>query len=209
MYERFTDRSRQVMQLANREAQRFNHEYVGTEHILLGLLKEGRGVAAVALSNLQLDPRTLRLRIEALVLPGPEMVTMGKLPLTPRAKKVVEHAINVAREHNDNYVGTEHILIGLLREKEGVAYQVLTELGLAEQALQEVLHLLGKEDALDEVEKAVADQDFELAAQLQQITYDAALWRVYCAFTLHTVKGENSRNVLMEISKIIKQVGIK
>ena len=87
MYERFTDRARKVMQLANQEAQRFNHEYIGTEHILLGLVKEGSGVAANVLKNLEVDLRKIRLEVEKLVQSGPEMVTVGKLPQTPRAKK--------------------------------------------------------------------------------------------------------------------------
>src|SRR5246500_3453862 len=85
MYERFTDRARKVMQLANQEAQRFNHEYIGTEHILLGLVKEGTGVAANVLKNLDIDLRKIRLEVEKIVQAGPDMVTMGKLPQTPRA----------------------------------------------------------------------------------------------------------------------------
>src|SRR6478752_4881273 len=130
MYERFTDRARKVMQLANQEAQRFNHEYIGTEHILLGLVKEGSGVAANVLKNLDVDLRKIRLEVEKLVQSGPEMVTMGKLPQTPRAKKVIEYSMEEARNLNHNYVGTEHILLGLLREQEGVAAQVLMNLGL-------------------------------------------------------------------------------
>ena len=95
MYERFTDRARKVMQLANQEAQRFNHEYIGTEHILLGLVKEGSGVAANVLKNLEVDLRKIRLEVEKIVQSGPDMVTMGKLPQTPRAKKVVEYAITL------------------------------------------------------------------------------------------------------------------
>src|SRR5205085_1525820 len=144
MYERFTDRARKVMQLANREAQRFNHEYIGTEHILLGLVKEGSGVAANVLKNLDVDLRKIRLEVEKLVQSGPEMVTMGKLPQTPRAKKVIEYSMEEARNLNHNYVGTEHILLGLLREQEGVAAQVLMNLGLKlEEVREEVLNLLG------------------------------------------------------------------
>jgi ATP-dependent Clp protease ATP-binding subunit ClpC len=144
MYERFTDRARKVMQLANQEAQRFNHEYIGTEHILLGLIKEGSGVAANVLKNLDVDLRKIRLEVEKLVQSGPEMVTMGKLPQTPRAKKVIEYSMEEARNLNHNYVGTEHILLGLLREQEGVAAQVLMNLGLKlEEVREEVLNLLG------------------------------------------------------------------
>jgi len=144
MFERFTDRARKVMALANQEAQRFNHEYIGTEHILLGLVKEGSGVGATVLKNLDVDIKKLRLEIEKLVKSGPDMVTMGKLPQTPRAKKVIEFAIEEARALNHNYVGTEHILLGLLRETEGIAAQVLMNLGLKlEDVRQEVLNLLG------------------------------------------------------------------
>ncbi|MEM6315083.1 MAG: Clp protease N-terminal domain-containing protein, partial [Planctomycetota bacterium] len=144
MFERFTDRARKVMALANQEAQRFNHEYIGTEHILLGLVKEGSGVGANVLKNLDVDLRKVRLEVEKLVKSGPEMVTMGKLPQTPRAKKVIEYAIEEARNLNHNYVGTEHLLLGLLREHDGVAAQVLMNLNLKlEEVREEVLNLLG------------------------------------------------------------------
>ncbi len=144
MFERFTERARKVMALANQEAQRFNHEYIGTEHLLLGLIKEGSGVGANVLKNLEVDLRKVRMEVEKLVKAGPDMVTMGKLPQTPRAKKVVEYSIEEARNLNHNYVGTEHILLGLLREQDGVAAQVLMNLGLKlEDVREEVLNLLG------------------------------------------------------------------
>jgi len=144
MFERFTDRARKVMALANQEAQRFNHEYIGTEHVLLGLVKEGSGVGATVLKNLDVDIKKLRLEVEKQVKSGPDMVTMGKLPQTPRAKKVIEYAIEEARSLNHNYVGTEHILLGILRETEGIAAQVLMSVGLKlEDVRQEVLNLLG------------------------------------------------------------------
>jgi ATP-dependent Clp protease ATP-binding subunit ClpC len=132
------------MALANQEAQRFNHEYIGTEHILLGLVKEGSGVGANVLKNLGVDLHKVRMEVEKLVKPGPDMVTMGKLPQTPRAKKVIEYAIEEARNLNHNYVGTEHLLLGLLREHDGVAAQVLMNLGLKlDEVRDEVLNLLG------------------------------------------------------------------
>jgi len=132
------------MALANQEAQRFNHEYIGTEHILLGLVKEGSGVGANVLKNLGVDLHKVRIEVEKLVKAGPDMVTMGKLPQTPRAKKVIEYSIDEARNLNHNYVGTEHLLLGLLREHEGVAAQVLMNLSLKlEEVRDEVLHLLG------------------------------------------------------------------
>src|SRR5947209_49666 len=144
MYERFTDRARKVMQLANQEAQRFNHEFIGTEHILLGLIKEGSGVAANVLQNLEINLGQVRQEIDQIVLPGPDNTITGKLPQTPRAKKVIEYAIAEARDLNHNYVGTEHLLLGLLREEEGLAAQVLMNLNLKlEEVREEVLNLLG------------------------------------------------------------------
>jgi carbon storage regulator CsrA len=144
MYNRFTDRARKVMQLANQEAMRFKHEYIGTEHILLGLVREGSGVGANVLKNLDIDLVKIRREVETIIQAGPDMLTMGKLPQTPRAKKVIEYAIAEARNLNHHYVGTEHLLVGLVREEEGVAAQVLMNLGLRLQDIrEEVLNLLG------------------------------------------------------------------
>src|SRR5689334_755820 len=147
MYERFTDRARKVMQLANQEAQRFNHEYIGTEHILLGLVKEGSGVAANVLKNLDIDLKKIRSEVEKVVQHGRQLdqAVMGRIPQTPRAKKVIEYAIEEARGLRHNYVGTEHLLLGLIRESEGVAAQVLTNLGLTRDRIRaEVMNLLGQ-----------------------------------------------------------------
>lgn len=154
MYERFTDRARKVMMLANQEAQRFNHEYLGTEHLLLGLVKEGSGIAANVLRNLGVELDRIRLEVEKIVQAGPaDTPTMGKLPRTPRAKRVIEYAIEEAKGLNHNYVGTEHLLLGLIRENEGVAAQILLNLGVTVAAVRtEILHLLGKVD-----EKKVAE----------------------------------------------------
>src|SRR5438270_274271 len=144
MYERFTDRARKVMQLANQEAQRFHHEYIGTEHILLGLVKDGSCVAANVLKNLDVDLRKVRQEVEKIIQSSPDMPIPGKLPQTPRAKKVVEYAIEEARNVNHNYIGTEHLLLGLLREEEGFASQVLMNLGLRlTEVREEMLALVG------------------------------------------------------------------
>jgi ATP-dependent Clp protease ATP-binding subunit ClpA len=145
MYERFTDRARKVMQLANQEAQRFNHEYIGTEHILLGLVKEGSGVASNVLKNLNIDLNAVRREVEKILgQPGSSTVLSGRLPHTPRSKKVIDYAIEEARGLKDNYVGTEHLLLGLMLTKDGVAAQVLMNLGLKiENVRREVLNLLG------------------------------------------------------------------
>ena len=147
-YERFTDRARKVMQYAHQEALRFNHEYIGTEHILLGLTKEGSGVAANVLDKMGVNMNRIRTAVEELVRSGPDTVTMGRLPQTPRAKKAIEYAMEEAKELNHTYVGTEHLLLGLLRQHDGVAAQVLMNLGLRlEEVRAEVLSLL--EDRTD------------------------------------------------------------
>ncbi len=129
-YARFTDRARRVMKQANKEAQRLNHEYIGTEHILLGLVREGAGVGAKVLKKLEIDFERIREEVKRIVQRGPDMVIIGKPPQTPRAKKVLEYSIAEARNLNHNYVGTEHLLLGLLRVEEGVAAQVLAKLGI-------------------------------------------------------------------------------
>tara|TARA_Y100000310_G_C20698245_1_gene827252 strand:- start:5850 stop:6545 length:696 start_codon:yes stop_codon:yes gene_type:complete len=129
MFEKFTDNARKIYALANQEAQRFHHEYIGTEHILLGITKHKDCTASIILKDIDIDSRKIRLEIEKTLKSGPDMVTMGKLPQTPRAKKIAEFAIDKAREMKLTTVGSEHILLGLLLEKDGVAAQVLTSLG--------------------------------------------------------------------------------
>ncbi len=145
MFERFTERARKVMALANQEAQRFNHEHLGTEHILLGLVKEGSGVGPYALKNLGVDLHKVRVAVEKRIKAGPDMVSMGKLPQTEHSKKVLEHAVEEARNLSHNYIGTEHLLLGLLREGDGLAAKVLVaDFGLKiENVRHEVLRLLG------------------------------------------------------------------
>ena len=144
MFDRFTDRARKVMGLARQEAQRFNHDYIGTEHILLGLVQEGSGVAASVLKNLDIDLKKIRHEVEKLVSSGTTMVTMGQLPFTPRAKKVLELSLEEASNLGHTYIGTEHLLLGLIRENEGIAAQVLRNLKVKlEDVRDEVLELLG------------------------------------------------------------------
>ncbi len=154
MFDRFTDRARKVMGLARQEAQRLNHEYIGTEHILLGLVQEGSGVAANVLKNLDVDLRKVRAEVEKLVKAGPSMVTMGQLPFTPRAKKVLELALEEAGNLGHNYIGTEHILLGLIKEQDGKAAKVLTNLGVQLDSVRtEILDFLGAEPAASEPDK--------------------------------------------------------
>jgi ATP-dependent Clp protease ATP-binding subunit ClpC len=142
----FTDRVRKVLAMAREEAIRLQHDYVGTEHILLGLIREGEGVAAAVLNNLQVDLETVQEKVEESVRRGKATIALGELPYTSRAKKVLEFAMAEARELNHSYVGTEHLLLGLLREEKGIAAEVLGQLGVTlEDARRETLKLLGSE----------------------------------------------------------------
>lgn len=144
-YERFTDRSRRVMQLANQEAQRFDRSVVGTEHVLLGLLKEGSGVAANVLRNLGLDLRAIRLKTEELTGPAPpDQIVLGRLPHTGNVSSALWHAVQEADGLGHNYVGTEHLLLGLLRATGCTAGAVLEGLKVSADAVRaEVRNLLG------------------------------------------------------------------
>jgi ATP-dependent Clp protease ATP-binding subunit ClpA len=146
----FTERVRMVLAVAREEAQRLHHEYVGTEHILLGLIREaeglhGEGVASAALHNLGADPDEIRRQINEILKTGKQPATGHDLPYTSRSKKVLELAMAEARDLHHNYVGTEHVLLGLLREEKGIAAQVLNAAGItSEKARAEVLRLLGQ-----------------------------------------------------------------
>ena len=143
MFERFTDRARKVMALAGEEAKAFKHEYIGTEHILLAVTKEGEGVGATVLKNLaDIDFEQVLKEINTLIKCGPDEIAPGRLPQTPRAKKVIEYAIEEGHAMKTKLIGTEHLLLGLLRVVDGVASQVLVNLGLTVEAVRgEILRL--------------------------------------------------------------------
>jgi ATP-dependent Clp protease ATP-binding subunit ClpC len=144
---RFTERAQRVILIAQEEAKRLNHDYVGTEHILLGLIALGEGVAAQVLSNIGVDLRKVRAEIEKIVGIGDNMMLLGEIPFTPRAKKVLEFAVSEASDMKHTYIGTEHILLGLIREEEGVAARVLQNLELKLDAVrEEVLNTLGESE---------------------------------------------------------------
>jgi ATP-dependent Clp protease ATP-binding subunit ClpC len=142
-FDRFTERARKVLTLAQEEAQRFNHNYIGTEHLLLGLVREGEGVAAKVLSNLGIELTKVRSAVEFIIGRGERQV-VGEIGLTPRAKKVIELAVDEARRLGHHYIGTEHLLLGLIREGEGIAAGVLESLGVnLEKVRSEVIKVLG------------------------------------------------------------------
>jgi len=143
-FDKFTERARKVLQLAQEEAQRFNHNYIGTEHLLLGLVREGEGVAAKVLANLGVDLNKVRSAVEFIIGRGERTVT-GDIGLTPRAKKVIELSVEEARRLNHNYIGTEHLLLGLVREGEGIAAGVLESLGVSlDKVRQQVNYVLNQ-----------------------------------------------------------------
>lgn len=144
MFNRFTNRARQVIILARNEADKFNHNYVGTEHMLLGLIKLGQGIACTVLKKMGIDFDVVRNEVSKAVTPGPEIKTVGEVPLTPGAKKVIEHAWEDAQKLGHNYVGTEHLLLGLLREEEGVAARILANLNIdVNKVREEIMNELG------------------------------------------------------------------
>jgi len=141
MFERFTDRARMVLSQANEQAQLFGHEYIGTEHILMGLLKEGSGAGAAVLKDHGVDINKMLVEIEQILKlkGGADMTTTEQLPQRPGAVKAIEYAVEEARELNNDHIGTEHILLGLLRQSDGIAAQVLTNLGLKLEDIRQSL----------------------------------------------------------------------
>src|SRR6202049_3084646 len=170
-FDKFTERARKVLSLAQEEAQRFQHNYIGTEHLLLGLVREGEGVAAKVLSNLGVELNKVRTSVEFIIGRG-DRIVLGEIGLTPRAKKVMELAIDEARRLNHQYIGTEHLLLGLVREGEGIAAGVLESLGVNLAKVRtpkiQVLSMSGAaiswqadtEDAEPEVSPLQDDDDF-------------------------------------------------
>ncbi len=143
MFERFTDRARRVVVLAQEEARELDHNYIGTEHLLLGLIHEGEGVAAGALESLGISLEAVRQQVEEMIGRGQDQPS-GHIPFTPRAKKVLELSLRESQQLGHHYIGTEHILLGLIREGEGVAAQVLVRLGAdLNRVREQVLQLLG------------------------------------------------------------------
>ena len=143
MFEQFTDRARAIVVLAQEEARLLDHPYIGTEHILLGLVREGEGVAALALKELEISLDDVRAQVEKIIGRGEGPVT-GQVPFTPRAKKVLELSLREAMQLGHNYIGSEHLLLGLIREGEGIAAKVLVHLGAdLDRVRQQVVQLLG------------------------------------------------------------------
>ena len=159
MYDRLTEKTKKVITSARQEAQRMGHHYIGTEHLLLGLVREGTGVAATVLQRLGVDPKRVRLEVEKIVRSNREISPGGKQLFAPRAKRTLEYAAEEASRLGQNYIGTEHLLLGLLKEEEGIAAQVLTNLGVDLNEVHEsIMELLGPEIVDEESEGAEAKE---------------------------------------------------
>jgi ATP-dependent Clp protease ATP-binding subunit ClpA len=139
MHPSMTEHTYRVLRLAEQQTQRFCHEYVGTEHVLLGVVIEGRGIAAHALRHLGLNLHVIRLEVEKTIQPGPDTVMIGRLPWTPRTRKAIEYAFEEARNHNHGTLNTGHLLLGLLRERQGVAAQILNRRGVRADEVRAVI----------------------------------------------------------------------
>src|SRR5438876_5029756 len=161
-FDKFTERARRVLTLAQEKALRFNHNYIGTEHLLLGLVREGEGVAAKVLANLGVELNKVRSAVEFIIGRG-DRIVLGEIGLTPRAKKVIELAVDEARRLNHHYIGTEHLLLGLVREGEGIAAGVLESLGInLEKVRTQTIQVLSQSG----VPQKIKEPQVELVPQL-------------------------------------------
>jgi ATP-dependent Clp protease ATP-binding subunit ClpC len=182
MFERFTDQARRVVVFAQDEARGLNHNWIGTEHLLLAVIREGHGVGAKALESMQISLDEARQQVESMIGRGQNPVGDGHIPFAPRAKKVLELSLREALQLGHNYIGTEHILLGLIREGDGVAAQVLVSLGCdLNRARQQVIQLLhgypGKQPALLTIGEELGDRLASMAARLaviERVLGDAA-----------------------------------
>jgi DNA-binding transcriptional regulator YhcF (GntR family) len=168
----FADQTRNVLVMAREEAERLKHDYVGTEHILLSLLRQTEGLAIEVLRNLAVEPSSIRERVEALVRVGRAGPSQGELPYTSRAKKILEYSMAEARERGHSYIGVEHLLLGVLREEKGIAAQVLNSLGVTlDRARQEVMRLLRGTGAEQEASLRIDIDDASDQSIYEQIVH--------------------------------------
>ncbi|MBI5418008.1 ATP-dependent Clp protease ATP-binding subunit [Candidatus Poribacteria bacterium] len=148
MFETFTQRAKKVLNMARKEAMKLNHDYVETEHVLLGLVSDGEGIAAITLQNLGIDMESVKIEVEEMVVYGSSVLSIGEKPFSPAARKAIELAANEARNLGHNYIGTEHLLLGLIKEEEGIANKVLQNLGATyDKVEKEIMHILGGQES--------------------------------------------------------------
>ena len=213
-FDKFTERARNVLSLAQEEARRFNHNYIGTEHLLLGLVRDGEGVAAKALANMGVELDRVRGAVEFIIGRG-DHVIVGEVGLTPRAKKVIELAVDEARRLRHRYIGTEHLLLGLIREGEGIAAGVLESTGVhLDQARVEVMKLLvsaAPSTARDNVVTfRVDDRDLEaidalIEAGVRSTRSDAAAWLIHAGIEANRALFERVNDTVEEIRRLRRE----
>lgn len=214
-FDKFTGRARKVLALAQEEATRLNHNYMGTEHLLLGLIREGDGIAAKALASMNVDLERARSEVESIIGRGDRMV-VGEIGLTPRAKKVIELAVQEARRLKHRYIGTEHLLLGLIREGDGIAAGVLEKFGLdLEQARTEVLGILSSADYTSKgvetknnvVTCRLGDNDLDaidalVEAGIRGTRSDAASWLIHAGIDANRPLLERVYATVAEIHRL-------
>jgi ClpA/ClpB-like protein len=218
MFDKFTKRARKVLALAQEEAQQLNHNYIGTEHLLLGLVAEGEGLAAKTLQNLGIELATVRRSVEGIVGRG-DRIVLGEIGMTPRAKKVVELAREEARRLGHNYIGTEHLLLGLIREGEGIAAGALESLGVSlDRARIEILRALNNGAAAKSAtqmpapknnvvtcrldDAALGALDALVEAGIRSTRSDAAAWLISAGIEAHRPLFERVNTTVDEIRKL-------
>jgi ATP-dependent Clp protease ATP-binding subunit ClpA len=204
----FTPRAHQALALASKEAERFHHNFIGTEHLLLGLMKLGQGVAVNVLMKMGLDPEIVRAEVEKQVGTGPDQKIIGNIPYTPRVRKVLALAAKEAKALNHTYVGTEHLLLGLLREGDGVAARVLQNLGIdTEKARQAILKELdpnfGGSSALRELAETSASTASQAALDRSELPRDRFTPRVRRTFTLALEEAEQRKQAFVETEHVL------
>lgn len=213
MFERFTDRARKVMALANQEAQRTNHEYIDTGHVLIAAVREGGGHAFTALANLGVGLPQVVAEVGKLMPVVAAAITMGKLPQTPRTKKAIEYAIEESQKLGHEHVGTEHLLLGLVRETEGVAYAALNTLGVTpEKVREEVMRLLAMQKSADPQKDEIMKSLTYIVQQIQPDPKAKAIDIVLDRFTRAILNGHTMGQFqdaggvreLMELRKTMK-----
>ena len=214
-FEKFTERAREALSLAQDEAKRFNHNYIGTEHILLGLLREGEGVAALVLTRMGVSLDAVRDEVERIIGRGDRMI-VGDIGLTPRAKKVMELAVDEARRRRQGYVGTEHLLLGLVREGEGIAARVLKQFGVTLEVVRlQVIEVLGTGGRAAEpagskanvITCRVDNRDLDaidalVEAGIRSTRSDAASWLISAGIDAHRELFERVYATVAEIRNI-------
>lgn len=215
MFERSTERARRILAIAQEEAKNLNHDYLGTEHILLGLIREGEGVAAEVLRNMGIKFKTIRLEIENEAPPGGALAILGNVPFTPNSKKVLELAVEEARNMGHNYIGTEHLLLGLIKKEESIGAKILAKFGVTlEKAKEEIAKILGSFSSPVVIKKNTLVFTFSCKGVDFRINFNtpdmpANIKKVFPAELYRNLKKQGLHGLSKEFRKILGHVSKK